>query len=162
MERGVRFFDTLWMFYRVELKDDINISGRCLNAAGLGSQFMKISNARYLLLVVAIAASAMPAWAVPAPAPPIDEWIAQLGDSDAGKRDKARRILQGLGEPVLAKVRQAAKEHPDPAVRKLAEEVAACIDRGEILSISTGNTSYWLNRVAFTPDDQPYWLPEAP
>ncbi len=115
---------------------------------------MKISNARYLLLVVAIAASAMPAWAVPAPAPPIDEWIAQLGDSDAGKRDKARRILQGLGEPVLAKVRQAAKEHPDPAVRKLAEEVAACIDRGEILSISTGNTSYWLNRVAFTPDDR--------
>jgi WD40 repeat protein len=92
------------------------------------------------------------AWAAPAPPPPIDEWIDKLGHADAAKRAEARRNLQRLGEPALAKVQAAADGHPVPAVRQAAAEVADCIRRGEILSVSTGPEGYWFNRVAFLSD----------
>lgn len=104
-----------------------------------------------MILVTVIDAMATVAWAVPAPPQPIDQWIDQLGLIDATKRDDARRKLQALGDPALAKVQDAAKAHHDPAVRRLADEIATCIQRGEILSIGTG-ANYWFNRVAFTQD----------
>jgi WD40 repeat protein len=92
-----------------------------------------------------------PALGVPAPPPPIDEWIEQLGNPDAARRNDAKLKLQRVGEPALAKVQKAAKEHASPLVRSLAANVASCIQRGEIVSIGTGS-SYWFNRVAFTDD----------
>ena len=93
--------------------------------------------------------------AVPDRPAPIDErmeqWIEQLGHPDKLKQTEARQRLQRLGEPALSRLRAAAKSHPQPVVRKVIAEVAACIERGEILSIGTG-ASYWFNRVAFTHD----------
>jgi WD40 repeat protein len=101
-----------------------------------------------VLIALFLSAAAL---AVPAPAPPIDEWIDQLGQPEPAKRDDARRKLQRLGEPALDKVRKAAKEHPKPAVRQLCGQIADCIERGEVLAIGTG-ASYWFNRVAFVDD----------
>ena len=42
-------------------------------------------------------------------------------------------------------------EHTSQLVRAMANDVAACIQRGEILSIGSG-ASYWFNRVAFSDD----------
>lgn len=104
-----------------------------------------------VLLLAAIGIALSSANAVPAPPPPIDEWIEQLGDPDVVKRANARRSLQQLGEPALAKVQAAAKGHAKPEVRQAATEVAACIQRGEIITIGTPS-SYWFNRVAFQSD----------
>jgi WD40 repeat protein len=106
---------------------------------------------RVLLFVALIGAASLPAGAVPAPPPPVSEWIEQLGHTDAQKQKEARLMLQRLGEPALAKLQKAAKDHPQPSVRQAAAQVAACIQRGEILSVGTG-VSYWFNRVAFVDD----------
>jgi WD40 repeat protein len=107
--------------------------------------------AKSLLLIVICLTCASSAKAVPAPPPPVDEWIEQLGHADAARRNEAKLKLQRLGEPALAKVQKAAKEHQSQLVRAMAASVASCIQRGEILAIGTG-ASYWFNRVAFTDD----------
>jgi WD40 repeat protein len=104
-----------------------------------------------LFVAAALAFVSARARAVPAPAPPIDEWINQLSDANPMKRNEARLKLQRLGEPALDKVRKAAKEHASAAVRQLCGQIADCIERGEILSIGNG-ANYWFNRVAFTDD----------
>jgi WD40 repeat protein len=112
---------------------------------------MHFTIVRALSLAALIEVVALPAGAVPAPPPPINEWIEQLGHADVQKQKEARLMLQRLGEPALAKVQKAAKDHPQPAVRQAAAQVAMCIQRGEILSVGTG-ASYWFNRVAFADD----------
>ncbi len=112
---------------------------------------MKSTFTRLFVLVAAIGVDPSLARGVPAPPPPIDEWIEQLGHADAARRQEARLKLQRVGEPALAKVQKAAKEHASPLVRAMATDIAACIQRGEVLSIGTGS-SYWFNRVAFTTD----------
>lgn len=107
--------------------------------------------AKSLFLFVILLTNATFAKAVPAPPPPIDEWIEQLGNADAARRNDAKLKLQRLGEPALAKVQKAAKEHQSQLVRAMAASVASCIQRGEIASIGTG-ANYWFNRVAFTDD----------
>lgn len=109
------------------------------------SSFVKV------LVLIATVGMVSQVRGVPAPAPPIEEWIELLANPDAGKRNDARLKLQRVGEPALEKVRKAAKEHPSQLARALAADVAACIERGEVLSIGTGS-SYWFNRVAFTDD----------
>ena len=112
---------------------------------------MKSAVVKWSLIVAWVGVAASQAKSVPAPPPPIDEWIEQLGHADAAQRNGAKLKLQRVGEPALAKVQKALKEHPKPLVRAMAADVAACIQRGEILSIGTGS-SYWFNRVAFTDD----------
>lgn len=112
---------------------------------------MKSTIAKSLVLCAFIEIFASSANAVPAPPPPIDEWIEKLGHPDAAQRTDAKLKLQRVGEPALAKVQKAAKEHPAQLLRTMAADVAACIQRGEILSIGTGS-GYWFNRVAFTDD----------
>jgi WD40 repeat protein len=108
-------------------------------------------SAQCLALVALLGFVPAPLPAVPAPPPPVDEWIEQLGDPDPVKRDEARRKLQRLGEQALAKMRQAAKDHPQPAARQLAARVADCIERGEVLAVGDG-AGYWFNRAAFLDD----------
>jgi WD40 repeat protein len=107
----------------------------------------------FVLPLIAVGAWAPAARPVPAPTAPIDEWIDQLGHPDPARQRAARFKLQRHGEPALAKLRHAAKQHPQPLVRSRAAEVAECIGRGEIMAIGTG-TGYWFNRIAFTPDSR--------
>lgn len=90
------------------------------------------------------------ATAKPVPVEPVEDWIDQLDHRDAATRFEASRRLKLAGESVLPRVQKAAKEHVNPRVRQRAAEVAACIQRGEILTLGKG-TPYWFNRVAFTP-----------
>jgi len=86
----------------------------------------------------------------PLPAEPLDDWIDQLDHFDPASRFEASRRLKLIGEPALAMVQKAALSHYNPRVRPRAADVAACIQRGEILSMGNG-TPYWFNRVAFAP-----------
>jgi WD40 repeat protein len=108
---------------------------------------------KFMFVLAALVVLPQLAKPVPDRPAPIDAWIEQLGHPIVVKQNKARRSLQRLGEPAIPKLRTAVKSHPAPLVRKVAAEVVASIERGEILSIGTG-ASYWFNRVAFTHDGQ--------
>jgi WD40 repeat protein len=92
--------------------------------------------------------------AEPAPAE-VSRLIDQLSHDDYRKREEASRRLAGIGEAALAALRQAAVGYPDAEVKARAAALVRQIDkdlRGELLDIVGTNPSYWLNRVAFTPD----------
>jgi WD40 repeat protein len=82
--------------------------------------------------------------------------IEQLGHDDFVKREEATKGLRKIGPPALKALKQVAKEHADAEVRSRAAELVQGIEtelRGELLVIS-GQSGYWLNRIAFTPDGQ--------
>jgi hypothetical protein len=114
---------------------------------------MKMRVTHLMLALIAAGAWGSTARPVPAPIAPVEEWIDQLGHPDAIRQLAARHKLQRHGEPALAKVQEAARNHPQALVRQRAADVAACIERGEICAIGTG-AGYWFNRVAFTPDSR--------
>jgi WD40 repeat protein len=106
-----------------------------------------------LLASLSLSARAGAPAAEPAPAG-VDRLIEQLGHDDYRKREEASRRLAAVGEPALAALRQAAARHPDAEVKARAAALVAQIEkdlRGELLVFGSG-ASYWLNRVAFTPD----------
>lgn len=106
-----------------------------------------------LLIVAVVGILASTATPTVAPHAPIAAWIEQLGDANPARQVEASKRLQCLGEPALPHLLKTAQRHPEPRVRKLAAEVAARIQRGEVLAIGTG-ANYWFNRVAFTPDNR--------
>src|SRR5947207_8412975 len=93
--------------------------------------------------------------AEPEPAPAvIDQLIQQLGHDEFGQREDASRRLVQIGEPALAALRRAATAHADAEIKHRAATLVRKIEkelRGELLTFGNGS-SYWLNRVAFTPD----------
>jgi WD40 repeat protein len=107
--------------------------------------------ARSLLIAAALVVWAPAATAVVAPAPPITAWVEQLGEPVPARQAEAIRRLQWQGEAALAHLRRAVLHHPQPRVRKLAADLVARIERGEVAVIGTG-INYWFNRVAFTRD----------
>jgi hypothetical protein len=90
-------------------------------------------------LAVVLAVAALPGLRASSPAPPVGpapsvpRLVEQLGDPDYRERDRAGRLLRGLGPQALAELRPA-RDHADPEVRRRVQEIVADLETVELLA----------------------------
>lgn len=69
----------------------------------------------------------------PRPAPPVEQLIQQLGDTDFRKRDEAGRQLEAMGPAILPAL-QKAQKHEDPEVRRRAAELMPSLELAALMA----------------------------
>lgn len=90
-------------------------------------------------LAVVLTLAALPGLRASSPAPPagpplsVPRLVEQLGDADYRERDRAGRLLRGLGPAALAELRPA-RNHADPEVRRRVNEIVADLETAELLA----------------------------